>query len=463
MIRASPAGRRTRAPRGPRAPCPACDGGRPTSRRRRTNRRRTAGASASATRTSPSRPSSASRSADELDGRVGQVDGGEARPGAREPDGVGADARSRPRARRGPGHPRTRRTRGRTARVRSFACSTSAKYACDPRASPRSRRRRADLPVARTISFDSPKAANRTSFREPGPANRAFLPPMPGRACLRRRRPAELHEGRARSSRPCGDRTGHRAAADPHRPALRRRDEGRLPRRARAPGSATSSSTSARASHGEQTARALVGVERVLRRARAVTRRRRRRRQLDPRRRARRGEARDPRLPPRGRPAELRPDDARGAQPQAHRPPLDAPPRPTRQSANDNLAAEGIPPTGVAPRREHDDRHAARARRGGAGAAMPGRRSGSTPADVRARDAAPAGARRRPGAPRRDRPRARRALASAPLVFPAHPRTAARLAAARAPRRRSSARVVVLAGRSAIATSSRSRRRRGSC
>ena len=131
------------------------------------------------------------------------------------------------------------------------------------------------------------------------------------------------------------------------------------------------------------------------------------------------------------------------------------------QSAVDNLAAEGIVDgvhlvgnTMVDSLLEHVE--TARARRVLGGVRTRRRR-------LRARDAAPAGARRRTGAPRRDGRRARRSrrLSAARLPgAPANGRAARRSrppredrALARRPRRR----------RSAISTSSGSRRRRVSC
>ena len=77
------------------------------------------------------------------------------------------------------------------------------------------------------------------------------------------------------------------------------------------------------------------------------------------------------------------------------------------QSAVENLAAEGIARRRP-PRRQHDDRLAARARRDGARGAAVGR-ARARAGRLRARDAAPAGARRRPGAARATRRGARRA------------------------------------------------------
>ena len=195
---------------------------------------------------------------------------------------------------------------------------------------------------------------------------------------LRRRRAAELHEGRAGAARAA------------------RRSTPKSSRCSSTPGSTTTRTMSdvflaeldlptpdvflgvGSGSHGEQTARALVGVEQVLLEHEPVARRRRRRRQLDAGRRARGREAPDSGRPHRGRAAELRPDDAGGAQPPAHRPPERRPPRPLAERRRQPRAPRGS--TGArAPRRQHDDRLAARARRDGARRGEPGKRSDSTP------------------------------------------------------------------------------------
>ena len=127
-----------------------------------------------------------------------------------------------------------------------------------------------------------------------------------------------------------------------------------------------------------------------------------RRRQLDPRGRALRRQARDPGRPRRVGAAQLRPHDARGDQPRGHRPPLRAPLPALRRGRSRTSRAEGIADERHALRRQHDDRHAGRARgprfANAAAAARARARAGRLPA----RHPAPAGARRRPAARRGD-------------------------------------------------------------
>ena len=80
---------------------------------------------------------------------------------------------------------------------------------------------------------------------------------------------------------------------------------------------------------------------------------------------------RDPRRPRRVRPAQLRPHDARGGQPDRHRPLSDLLFLHSDE-AIDNLRAEGIRRRAHALRRQHDDRHPGRA-----GGPLPRRRRGA--------------------------------------------------------------------------------------
>ena len=108
-------------------------------------------------------------------------------------------------------------------------------------------------------------------------------------------------------------------APDPHRPALRRRAVGGVLRRARPAGARSGARDRARVQHLPDRAdadRARAGDQRGGARCRA----RLRRHELDPRRRARRGAGRRPARARGGGDALVRPLDARGAQPRAHRP-----------------------------------------------------------------------------------------------------------------------------------------------
>ena len=107
-----------------------------------------------------------------------------------------------------------------------------------------------------------------------------------------------------------------------HRPALGRGDGRRVLRRARPAAARPLAWGSAAAAQAEQTGRMLTALEPILARGAARRGPRLRRHELDARRRARRGEARHPGRPRRGRAALLRPADARGDQPGRRRPPL---------------------------------------------------------------------------------------------------------------------------------------------
>ena len=65
------------------------------------------------------------------------------------------------------------------------------------------------------------------------------------------------------------------------------------------------------------------------------------------------------RCPRRGRPAQLRPDDARGDQPPGHRPAVRPALRDQRGRASAHLGNEGVAPDADPLRRQPDDRHAA--------------------------------------------------------------------------------------------------------
>ena len=106
----------------------------------------------------------------------------------------------------------------------------------------------------------------------------------------------------------------------PHRPALRRQDVGRGPGRPRLPARRTASWGSAPARTASRRPRSCSRSSRCCVEEQPGRRRRRRRRQLDARLRARRGQARHPGRPRRGRPALVRLGHARGDQPRPHRP-----------------------------------------------------------------------------------------------------------------------------------------------
>ncbi len=145
-----------------------------------------------------------------------------------------------------------------------------------------------------------------------------------------------------------------------------------------------------RGTDGESAGRRRAGAPR----ARDRPLRRRGGRQLDARRRSRRGEGGRQARPHRVGTTELRPRDARGAQPQADRPSQRHPVRPLRRGHRQPHPGGRRPRIG-ASRREHDDRLAPRAPRAGPGTHAVGgvrcRAGGLWP-----RDAAPAGAGRRP-------------------------------------------------------------------
>ena len=125
-----------------------------------------------------------------------------------------------------------------------------------------------------------------------------------------------------------------------------------------------------------------------------------RRRQLDARSRAVRGPARDPDRPHRVRAAQLRPHDARGDQPGRHRPPLRAA-LPALARGRGQPARGGGRSGALRVRRQHDDRHAGRAR-GPDPRARGGARRRRRARFVPAGHPAPTGARRRAAPRRRD-------------------------------------------------------------
>ena len=135
----------------------------------------------------------------------------------------------------------------------------------------------------------------------------------------RRRRPAELHEGGPGRRRPPVE--GRRAAPRPHRSALRRGAVGGLLPRSR-PAPARPRPRCRLRQPGRSDRRPDGGARGRDRRAPAGRGRGLRGHQLDPRRGARDGQARDPARPRRGRPAQLRPVDAGGDQPGRYRPAL---------------------------------------------------------------------------------------------------------------------------------------------
>ena len=249
-----------------------------------------------------------------------------------------------------------------------------------------------------------------------------------------------------------------RARARPYGPALRRRDVGRLLRGARAAAARTSSSASAPGTHAEQTAKALVGVERVLREretdlcvvagdvnstlagALAAVEARRAVAHIE---------------------SGLRSFDR--TMPEEHNRMLtdhlsDVLLAHSEDAVDEPRSARASRPSG-APRRQHDDRLAARARRRAparAGAVGAVRRRARR---LRARDAAPAGARRRPG-PLGAVTDGLIALATdAPGRLPGAPADA-RTSRRPAPTRGCATRACIAGRRSATSTSSGSRRRR---
>ncbi len=152
-----------------------------------------------------------------------------------------------------------------------------------------------------------------------------------------------------------------------------------------------------------------------------------RRRQLDARGRALRGAAGDPDRPRRVRPAQLRPHDARGDQPGGHRPSLGAA-VPALARGRGQPARGGCRRGPLPVRRQHDDRHAGRAR--GRASAPARRRSGW--ASSRAPTCWSPCTARRSSTGRCSARRWRRSPASPsemPVVFPVHPRTRKMLAA----------------------------------
>ncbi len=171
----------------------------------------------------------------------------------------------------------------------------------------------------------------------------------------RGRRQTQLHEGGA--GHPCARSAGRQPAPHPHRPALRPRPVGGVLRRARPararrqPGGRLGHPRRPDRGHHD---RPRGGPDR----ATAGPRRRLRRRELDARGRTRRRQARLARRPRGGRPAQLRPDDARGGQPAGHR-------RPVRPAVRDQPGGDRPPGprrhrTGWRRvRRQPDDRHAA--------------------------------------------------------------------------------------------------------
>ena len=132
-------------------------------------------------------------------------------------------------------------------------------------------------------------------------------------------------------------------------------------------------------SHAAQTARVMERLEPVLLERAARPGDRPRRRQLDPGGGADRGEAGHPGRPRRVGPAQLRPDDARGDQPDRRRPVLRLPLPPQRRGGREP-ARRGHRRRAHALRRQHDDRHAGRARRPLPRPPAPPRGSGSSPA-----------------------------------------------------------------------------------
>ena len=213
-------------------------------------------------------------------------------------------------------------------------------------------------------------------------------------------------------------------------------------------------------SHGEQAARVIERLEPVLRDERARPGARARRRQLDPGRRALRRPERSPGRPRRVRPAQLRSRDARGDQPDRHRPPLrlSASSTPTRRSttsatrASPTSAQRFVGNTMIDTLVALEDRFRAR---GAAAAARP--RAGRVPA----RHAPPPGAGRRPAARRRDAQPRRRSPRS--CRSSSRSTRAPGSALSRARLERGGARRQPLAIRSAISTSSRWRPTRARC
>ena len=174
-----------------------------------------------------------------------------------------------------------------------------------------------------------------------------------------------------------------------------------------------------------------------------------RRRQLDPGGGADRGQDADPRRPHRVGAAQLRPHDARGDQPDRHRPAL-RPPLPAQRRGDREPARRGHPRGAHALRRQHDDRHPGRPAR--SASAPQGRRNGSgvEPGEyvlvTLHRPALVDG----PLLPRRSSSLA--ALArEMPVVFPVHPRTRKMLEAIESDHPG----LLQLASRSATSTSSR--------
>ena len=179
----------------------------------------------------------------------------------------------------------------------------------------------------------------------------------------------------------------------------------------------------------------LAGLEPILRRRAARRRPRLRRHELDARRRAGRGQARDPGRPRRGRPAQLRPADARGAQPGRRRPPRDAGSSRRRRRPSANLARRGDRATAsslvgdlmqdLAARVGAEVRDPAVARRRSAerlGLAADARAATSSPRSTGPENREPA-AMRRLG--RRSSPTRRRA--DRPVILALHPGTRAAL------------------------------------
>ena len=179
-------------------------------------------------------------------------------------------------------------------------------------------------------------------------------------------------------------------------------------------------------SHAEQTARALVGLEETFLRIRAGSRGRAGRRQLDARRGARRREAQDPGLPPRGGAAQLRLGDARGAQPQGRRPPLERCCSRPRRRRSENLASRASPAsTSRSIGNTMIDSLFANLARRGELAAWARVRPRARP--LRARHAPPPRARRQPRAAAATIAALEGLSRELPVVFPMHPRTKARI------------------------------------